>query len=86
MKSGGNLGLAVDWVREHFRARVKINQYNEEISELLASQSLPSLRMIFMRIQQPRGHCKFMERRLPPCSNYPLPLNVTGLGASLVVV
>lgn len=50
VKSGGNLWLAADRVRERFRGSVKINQRNEEISDLLAPQSFPSLRLIFMSI------------------------------------
>lgn len=79
-KSGGNLWLATNRVRERFRGSVKINQHNEEISDLLASQSFPSLRLIFMSIHHGWSgqHCgsRFMERGLSPCSNYLLPLNV----------
>lgn len=80
VKSGGNLWLAADRVREHFRGSVKINQRNEEISDLLAPQSFPSLRLIFMSIRHEwssqHRSARFMERGLSPCSNYPLPLNV----------
>lgn len=98
VKSGGNLWLAADRVRVRFRGSVKINQRNEEISDLLAPQSFPSLRLIFMSIRHEwssqRYSTRFMERGLSPCSNYLLPFECAecwnikrkGHGTSLVSV
>lgn len=80
VKSGGNLRLTPNRVREHFRDSVKINQHNEEISDSLMPQSFPSLRVIFMSFHHEwSSQCHsswFMEHGLSPCSNYLLPLNV----------